>query len=92
MALVLSLKNGDDVLIGDSSFVVGQIRAANDFDMVDSEGTVHTITDAESTEIMEDVLVSAGSHPPLGTVRVAIEAPKGILILRGDKLRSVGVS
>lgn len=91
MALVLSLKNGEDVYIGDNCFVVGHIHAPHDFEMIDSAGKVYRITDAESEEIMEDVLVSAGSNPPLGTVRVAIEAPKGILILRGDKMRAVEV-
>lgn len=91
MALVLSLKSGDDVFIGGQCFSIGKIAAENDFAMIGPGGKVHRITDAESEEVMDEVYVSAGSHPPLGTVRVAIEAPKDVLILRGDRVRSEGV-
>ncbi|MCO5157855.1 MAG: carbon storage regulator [Aquamicrobium sp.] len=90
MALVLSLKSGDDVFIGGQCFSVGKIDTENDFSLIGPGGKIHRITDAESEEVMAEVYISAGSNPPIGTVRVAIEAPKDVLILRGERGRPAG--
>jgi hypothetical protein len=88
MPLVLSLRSGQDFYVGDERFVVGAIRGSANFDVIaDRSGRRHEITDARSTEIMNDVFVSAGDRPQTGLARVAIEAPQDILILRGEKYR-----
>lgn len=89
MPLVLSLKEGDDFYVAGERIVLEKVASSSDFQVrVESAGRSFRVTDAEAEEILPDVYVSAGDHQQPGLVRIAIEAPMNILILRGDKYRS----
>lgn len=88
MALVLSLKNGDDFWVDGRKIVVSKVIDENQLELTDDAGTPHKITDSEMTEIMPDVFVSAASYFKLGAVRIALDAPREIEILRGDRYRA----
>ena len=88
MPLVLSLKQGEDFWVRDQQVVVSEIVNATRFHVaVVGTGKTYEITDAEATEILKDVFVSAGDFYKYGMIRVAIEAPLEIEILRGDRYR-----
>lgn len=89
MALSLSLRKNEDVLIGDQSFVVSEVMNGGRFFLQNAEtGQTFEITDMEAVEIMSDVFVSAGDYDDsYGQVRVVIDAPREVSILRGEVAR-----
>ena len=88
MALVLSLREGQDFYLDDDQVLVTRVDGLMHFQlMLASSGQSFVITDAESVEIMPDVFVSAGDRPQRGIARVAIDAPREIRITRGDRWR-----
>lgn len=90
MPLVLSLKEKQDFYVGDLRFEVVKIHHPLKFDIQDMQtGVIHDIGSKHSVEIVEDVFVAAGNHPQSSTVRVAIEAPNDVQLLRGDKKRAL---
>lgn len=89
MPLVLSLKEGDDFWVNDQQIVVTNIDSGTRFWVKASdEERKREITDAKAHEVQPDVFVSAGGFYKYGMVRVVIEAPRSIEILRGDRYRS----
>lgn len=103
MSLVLSLKEGQDFYVGEERFVVAQILGEMRFTLQHSiERTigrvkllrrrVYEVSDDHSIEVLPDVYVAAGDNQPSGRVRVAIDAPKEVLILRGEKKRVLSES
>jgi hypothetical protein len=88
MALVLSLKEGQDFYVGPERFVVDSVIDETNFTLTRaSDARVFKITDARAAEIADEVFVSAGDKPMAVLARVSIEAPPEKLILRGDKYR-----
>ena len=88
MALVLSLREGQDFYLDDAQVLVTRVEGLMHFQlMLASSGQSFVITDAESVEVMPDVFVSAGDRPQRGIARVAIDAPREIRITRGDRWR-----
>lgn len=88
MPLVLSLKEGDDFWVNDQQVVIDQIENGSKFAVrVDGSDRPKEITDAKAREVLPDVFVSAGGFYKYGMVRVVIEAPRSIEILRGDRYR-----
>lgn len=88
MPLVLSLKPGDDFWVRQTQVVVADIENANRFWVrVAGNPKPVEITDSEATEVVPDVFVSSGGFYKYGMVRLAIEAPQEIEILRGDRYR-----
>lgn len=89
MPLVLSLKEGDDFWVNDRQIVVTNIEDGTRFWVqVSGEDRKREITDAKAHEVVPDVFVSAGGFFKYGMVRVVIEAPRAIEILRGDRYRT----
>jgi hypothetical protein len=99
MALVLSLKEGQDFFVGEVRFVVeevlGPLRFRLSYMREVTSGDVNVtqprsvkITDLRAAEVLPEVLVSAGWNAPSARARVVIEAPAQILILRGDTKRN----
>lgn len=89
MPLVLSLKEGDDFWVDDQQIVVSKIEhGARFWVTVEGAGKSHEITDTKSREVRPDVFVSAGEFFKYGMIRVVIEAPRTIEILRGDRYRA----
>ncbi len=90
MPLVLSLREGQDFYLDDEQLVVRRVQGLMRFELqVAKTGKLHEITDAESSEVLEDVFVSAGDRPQKGIARVAIEAPREVRITRGDRYREM---
>jgi len=88
MALVLSLREGQDFYLDDAQVLVTRVDGLMHFQlMLAASGLSFTITDAESAEVLPDVFVSAGDRPQRGIARVAIDAPREIRITRGDRWR-----
>ena len=88
MALVLSLREGQDFYLDDDQVLVTWVDGLMHFQlMLASSGQSFVITDAESVEVLPDVFVSAGDRPQRGIARVAIDAPREIRITRGDRWR-----
>jgi hypothetical protein len=84
MPLVLSLREGADFFVDGTRIIVKTIREPSDFDLVvDGKPGVKTITDREAVEVLPDVFVSAGPRPRPHSVRLVIDAPLEISILRG---------
>lgn len=89
MALVLSLKAGEDFYVEDVRFLVTEVLPGAGF-RIRREGTGRTFeVDADSaTEILDDVFVSSGDRNNRAAASVAIDAPRSRRILRGEKYRS----
>ena len=88
MALVLSLREGQDFYLDDAQVLVTRVDGLMHFQlMLAASGQSFVITDAESVEVLPDVFVSAGDRPQRGIARVAIDAPREIRITRGDRWR-----
>jgi hypothetical protein len=99
MALVLTLKEGQEFFVGEVRFVVeevlGPLRFRLSYMGEVTPGAVDVtqprsveITDVRAAEVLPNVLVSAGWNAPSARARVVIEAPAQILILRGNAKRN----
>lgn len=88
MPLVLSLRQHDDFYVSDQRFVVSGINDVNFTLEQEASHKSFEITEMEASEIMPDVFVSAGDQFQKGIVRAVIDAPRSILILRGDRYRA----
>lgn len=90
MPLVLSLRETEDFFVGDKRFEVLTIHHPMKFDVRDCDtGEVYDVNSKQGTEICQDVYVSAGNHPQSSTVRLAIDAPAEVILLRGEKKRAL---
>jgi len=88
MALSLSMRKNEDVLIGEQSFIVSEVLGGGRFFLQNSEtGKSFEITELEAVEVMSDVFVSAGEYDSDLQVRVVIDAPREVFILRGEAAR-----
>lgn len=88
MSLIISLRKGDDFFVNDERVVVSEIVGPNNYTLhVTSTGKKYRITDQEAKEVMPSVFVSSGGFLKWGQVRLVIDAPKDILILRGERYR-----
>ncbi len=89
MALVLSLKVGQDFYVGDERILVLDIFTPTSFALIhERSGRVVRVSDARASEVLPNVFVSAGEKPEAMIARVAIDAPRSMLIIRGDKRRN----
>ena len=89
MPLVLSMRQNDDFYVGESQFLVTRIYDETSFTLERAEpAKTFEITEDEAVEVQRDVFVSAGDLFQRGIVRAVIEAPRSLLILRGEKYRA----
>ena len=92
MPLVLSLRKDQDFYVGEEQFVVSRIHSSTAFDLkhMKADGTSQKfhIHDARLVEILPGVFASAGEKPETLVARVTIEAPRSVLIIRGDLKRN----
>jgi sRNA-binding carbon storage regulator CsrA len=91
MALVLSLRKGDDFYIGDQQFVVDTIDSDVSFQLKNlRSGRCFFVSDGRAVRLMKGAYVSAGVGNPdyLYTVKLSIEADRQLLVLRGDIYRN----
>ena len=87
MALVLTLKPAERIVIGD----VVAYAELNDSDdntiKFNVGGIVHTITDEKKTEVLPNVYVSAGKYnDKFLQYRLLFDAPRDVLILREESI------
>ena len=88
MALVLSLGEAQDFFIADERFVIEEIYDDASFLLTREQGgKSFEVTNKSVAEIMPDVLASSGGFQASGVVRIALDAPREIRILRGDLYR-----
>ncbi len=93
MALVLGMRENNDVYIGSVRVKIADINSATSFSItVMSSGhiTKYDITDKCSVEIIKNVQVSSGNSGSTDLARMVIEAPKEIRIIRGKLRRRNG--
>lgn len=86
MALVISMKEGDDVFVGAACVQLTRILAPNRFRMTSADREFE-VGEEVAVEVLPNVFVSAGHNAHRDMARVAIEAPQDQLILRGDAYR-----
>lgn len=86
MALSLSLRLGEDVYAGDERLVVSAVASSQEFTLQSSSGAFRIVAD-RAVKVLPNVFVSAGREPHPGSVRLLIDAPRDVVILRGEKYR-----
>lgn len=85
MALVLTLKAGEDFYVGDERVTVADITSLNEFILLRHKDLVSfTVVNGPSIELFPGVKVSAGLRGQSDLARVAIEAPRSVRILRTE--------
>jgi sRNA-binding carbon storage regulator CsrA len=82
MALILSLREGESFYVDDHRIVLHKIKSPESFVIQTPDGKYHKIVEAEATEALPDVMISAGYRHEFGQARIAIEAPRSMIILR----------
>lgn len=85
MALVLSLKIAEAFMVDGRKVVVDDVHSGQQLMLELPDGKLVQITDVEGTEIFPNVFVSAAGFYKWGQVRIAIEAPRSIEIMREDR-------
>lgn len=87
MPLILSMHKGDDFYVEKNKLVVSHITGEESFTVEVNDEHSFEITAEMQTEVLPDVMLSAGNNAHPGTIRVCVDAPKDQLILRGTKMR-----
>jgi hypothetical protein len=77
MAYTMTTKQGNSFLIGDYKITVGEVRGAQDFDLIVDGGDPHRIRAENWVTLAQDVRVQAtyGKNGMSHVVRVRIDAP-----------------
>ena len=89
MPLVLSMRERQDFFIGDERFVIDHVYSETHFRVRNvKSGKVFDITDTMSTEVMTGVTLFAGDREQAMLCRVAIDAPRDVIVLRGERYRA----
>ena len=83
MALILSLRQGEDFYLDEERVRVKKVYSNRHFVLETPDGTHHEIVQDRMTEVQKDVFVSSGDRGYSGIARVVIDAPRRIEILRG---------
>jgi hypothetical protein len=82
------MKLGEDFYVRDTRFVLVHVEDENRFTVRNDEtGEQITITDQEAVEIAPGTTASSGGYFMQGQIRIALDAPRSVLILRGDRYR-----
>ena len=84
MPLILGLREGEEFLVGPDKFTVVEVAGKFKFRLQRHDGKEFTVTQRCSTEVAEDVFVTAGAHPQNNVARVSIDAPRDMQITRPD--------
>lgn len=88
MALVLSLGEAEDFFVANERFVIEQINDDASFLLIREEGGASfEISARAAIEILPDVMASSGGFLSSGVIRIALDAPRRICILRGELYR-----
>jgi len=82
------MHEGEDLYVGDAVLVVCDIvsKPAGCI-VVREDGERFEITEDLATEVLPDVFLSVGSRSSPAYVRLVIDAPRSLEIIRGDRAR-----
>jgi len=83
MALTLSLRVGAAFYVDDERVVLRQIVSPDHF-IIDAGGTDYDVVPDEACEPFPDVFISGSYRHDYGQARLAIDAPRSIVILREE--------
>ena len=91
MALILSLRQGEDFFLDEERVRVQRIYSNRHFVLETADGTHHEIVQDRMAESVTDVFVSSGdrgggkrnNEASVGSARLVIDAPREFTILRG---------
>jgi hypothetical protein len=88
MALVFQLTEGEDFYINHDQVVVRNIVSPLEFVLLRTrDGAVIRVREGKAVEIFKGVFVSVGARGQADAARVSIEAPRTVLLLRGENYR-----
>lgn len=91
MALVFQLIKGEDFYINHEQVVVQEIVSPAEFVLLRArDGAVIRVREGRSVEIFKGVFISVGARGQPDAARVSIEAPRNVLLLRGENYRKPG--
>jgi hypothetical protein len=90
MPLVLTLKSGEQVYIGERAFgledvAVGQHLVVRDL----ASGDRYHLVGDRGRQVMPNVFMAMGDRGSGGTARVVIDAPRTLRVLHGNKYRAL---
>lgn len=91
MALILSLRPGQDFYVGDERVLVGEVLGNSRLKItLPRTGRQYEINDEEAVELRErpDVFLSVGDRASPGMAKISIDAPRSIPITRGHVWRA----
>lgn len=87
MALVLALRKDQSFFVGADEFTIKEVYSQEDFLLENVETKkVHRVTDRKMVEVLPKVYISVGDRQQTSLIRIAIEAPRDIKILRSTAL------
>ena len=88
MALVLTLRAGEDFFVDHDQFTLARIVDDAHIQLVrEKDQAVFEVSTDEKTEVDEDVLVQLGDRITTKAARIAIDAPRSKILLTGVKYR-----
>ena len=87
MPLSLSRKEGQDFYVGEARVIVEKILGDGGYTLRLGDGNVAEVVGDRAVEIAEDVMVSAGTERRPHVIKVVIDAPPEVLVLRGEVKR-----
>lgn len=86
MPLVLTVAEGDDVFVKGHPIVIDEVVTPTHM-RIRSGKQVFDVVDTRATEVIPDVLFSVGEPHKNGALRLMIEAPPSVPLIRGYKYR-----
>ena len=81
MALALSVRKGESIHVGEHTVVVHDILSHIHVIVMTDDGRSHDVVPDKMVEVYDDIFMSLGGTTSFMECRIAIEAPKSILIL-----------
>lgn len=90
MALILSLRTGEDFYVDEHRVRVREVHSNRHFVLETQDDTHWEIVQDRMSEILPQVFVSSGLSKNLDVARVVVDAPREIQILRGVAKRRGG--
>jgi hypothetical protein len=89
MPLVISMQLGEDFFVAHERFVVAEIKSTKHVVVERAkDGAYFDVTDLQMVEPVPNVFMSVAERGQMKLARLAIDAPREIMILRGDKYRT----
>lgn len=89
MALVLTLKQGEDFYVDSDQYFLREIVSAGQVRVSRMrDGAAFDVDDRKKTQVGEGVFLQIGDHMTSKACRLMIQAPRQLLIVTGAKKRN----